>query len=232
MNRQLRSIYGSATKLRRKFFCCSKAIKNCLFRTFVSCLYGSTVWCMYRKSTFNRLRVGYNNAYRILFNLPRRTSMSTTLVRNNVPTFHQARRQESVTGGEGGGRNKFWEGGTRSWFMWIWEGHGGTRNLFQCGSNEQGLQFKNFYKFWLSSQNSSDFSRILRWRLPPPKKRSSSQKFYEILCESTKITKIWVVNTNLGVSDLDLQSNSPEPVNISAAQSSLRGAQFSFGGHK
>ena len=101
MNRQLRSIYGSATKLRRKFFCCSKAIKNCLFRTSVSCLYGSrpTVWCMYRKSTFNRLRVGYNNACRILFNLPRRTSMSTTLVRNNVPTFHQARRQESVTGG-------------------------------------------------------------------------------------------------------------------------------------
>ena len=64
---------------------------------------------MYRKSTFNRLRVGYNNAYRILFNLPRRTSMSTTLVQNNVPTFHQARRQESVTGG-GGGRNKFWGG--------------------------------------------------------------------------------------------------------------------------
>ena len=39
MNKQLRSIYGSATKLRRKFFCCFKAIKNCLFRTFVSCLY-------------------------------------------------------------------------------------------------------------------------------------------------------------------------------------------------
>ena len=61
MNRQLGSIYGSANKLRRKFFCCSKAVKNCLFCTFVSSLYGSTVWCMYRKSTLNRLRVGYNN---------------------------------------------------------------------------------------------------------------------------------------------------------------------------
>ena len=43
----------------------------------------------------------------------------------------------------------------------------GTRNLFQCGSNEQGedqkkkgLQFKNFHKFWLSSQNFCDFPRI------------------------------------------------------------------------
>ena len=96
MNRQLRSIYGSANKLSRKFFCCSKAVKNCLFRTFVSCLYGSTVWCMYRKSTLNRSRVGYNNAYRILFNLPRRTSMSTTLVQNNVPTFHALIRKHTA----------------------------------------------------------------------------------------------------------------------------------------
>ena len=98
MNRQLRSIYGSANKLRRKSFCCSKAVKNCLFRTFVLCFYGSTLWCrpMYRKSTFNRLRVGYNNAYRILFNLPRRTSMSTTLVQNNVPASHALMRKHTA----------------------------------------------------------------------------------------------------------------------------------------
>ena len=28
-NRQLRSIYGTNNKLRRKFACCSKAVKNC-----------------------------------------------------------------------------------------------------------------------------------------------------------------------------------------------------------
>ena len=106
--------------------------------------------------------------------------------------------------------------------------------LFQCGSNEQGedqkknLQFKNFHKFWSSSQNSCDFSRILRCRTK--KKRSSSQKFYEIRCESTKITKIRAVNTNLGVLGLDLHFNSSEPVNFFGAQSSLGGAQFLFGG--
>ena len=97
MNRQLRSIYGSADKLRKKFFCCPKAVKNCLFRTFVPCLYRSTVWCMYRKSTYNCLRVGCNNAYRILFNLPRRTSMFTTLVQNNVPIFHALMRKHTAS---------------------------------------------------------------------------------------------------------------------------------------
>ena len=62
------------------------------------------------------------------------------------------------------------------------------------------------------------------------KKRASSQKFYEIRCESTKIAKIRTVNTNLGVSGIDLHSNSPEPVNSFGAQSWLGGAQFSFGG--
>ena len=43
-------------------------------------------------------------------------------------------------------------------------------------------------------------------------KRSSSKNFNEIRCESKKITKIRAVNTNVGVSGLDLHSNSPEPV--------------------
>ena len=109
----------------------------------------------------------------------------------------------------------------------------GHEKLIQCGSNEQGedqkkgLQFKNFHKFWLSSQNSCNFSRI-----QDQKKRSSSQKFHEIRCECTKITKIRAVNINLRVSSLDLHSNSPEPITFFGAQFSLGGAQFSFGGAK
>ena len=58
-------------------------------------------------------------------------------------------------------------------------------------------------------------------------KRSSSKKFNEIRCESKKITKIRAVNTNVGVSGLDLHSNSPEPVNFFGVQSSsgLRNVQ-------
>ena len=50
------------------------------------------------------------------------------------------------------------------------------------------------------------------------KKRSSSPKCHDIRCQSTKITKIPLANTNLG---LDLHSSSPEPVNFFGSQSSL-----------
>ena len=45
-----------------------------------------------------------------------------------------------------------------------------------------------------------------------------------------KLRKILAVNTNLGVLGLDFHFSSPEPVNFFWAQSSLGGAQFSFGG--
>ena len=107
------------------------------------------------------------------------------------------------------------------------------RNLFQCGLNKQGedqkkgLQFNNFHKLWLSSQNSCDFSQILKQK----KKGLRPKSFFEIRCESTKITKIRAVNTNLGVLSLGLHSNSPDPVN-SRGTVLVWGAQFSFGGHK
>ena len=59
------------------------------------------------------------------------------------------------------------------------------------------------------------------------KKRSSSQTCHEIQCQFTKITKIPVANTNLG---LNLHSSSPKPVNFFGAQSLLGGAQFPFEG--
>ena len=56
------------------------------------------------------------------------------------------------------------------------------------------------------------------------------KEFYEIRCESTKLTKKQLllansraVNSNLGVLGLDLHSSSPEPVSIFGAQSSLGG---------
>ena len=85
MYRQLRYVYGTANRLRSKFSDCSKNVKNYLFRTFMYSFYGSSIWSSYRQSTFHRLRVSYNNAYRILFNLRRRVSISSTLVQNNIP---------------------------------------------------------------------------------------------------------------------------------------------------
>ena len=58
-------------------------------------------------------------------------------------------------------------------------------------------------------------------------KRSSFQKRHEIRCQSTKITKLPVPNTNSG---LDLHSSSSESVNFFGAHSSLGGHNFRFGG--
>ena len=116
--------------------------------------------------------------------------------------------------------------------MWIREGNLGTRNLFQCGSNEQGedqkkgLQIKKFHKFWLWSQNSCNFSRILKWR--PKKKGLRLKSFMKSDVSPQKLQKIRAVNTNLGVLGLDLNSNSPKPVNFFGAQSSLGGGGHNF----
>ena len=109
--------------------------------------------------------------------------------------------------------------------MWIWGGHEVYSSVDQTKkmkTKKKGLQYKCFHKFWLSSQNSFDFPRILKWR--PKKTKVSSQKFYEIRCESTKTAKKQfslansrTVNTNLGALGLALHSSSP-------------GAQFLFGG--
>ena len=56
----------------------------------------------------------------------------------NATTSAQARRQDSVTGGAeiNFGRAR------EVYFVWIREGHWGTRNLSQSGSNKQGEEQK------------------------------------------------------------------------------------------
>ena len=151
----------------------------------------------------------------------------------------QARRQDSVTGG-GGCRNKFW-GGTSSlfcvnsrgarghekfipvWIKWTrWEAN--IQRDFPAGNRwsqkkkkEKRPSLKLQGIFRPKSQIQAVFPAENRWS--KKKKRFSSQKRQDIRCQSTK-------NTNLG---LDLHSSSPDPVNFFGAQSSLGGAQFSFG---
>ena len=117
--------------------------------------------------------------------------------------------------------------------MWIREGHEDTRNLLQCGSKEPGEDQKKVFssKIFTNAGYRLKILAIFHEFLSEyQKKRSSFQKFYEIRLGSTKITKIRTVNTNLGVSGLDLHSNSLEPVHFFGAQSSLGGVEFSFGG--
>ena len=85
------------------------------------------------------------------------------------------------------------------------------------GFSDRNREFKRFFR-----PKTGDLQKKKKKK----KKRSSSQICHEIRCQTKKITKILVANTNLG---LDLHCSSPEPVNFFGAQSSFGGAQFSFG---
>ena len=143
------------------------------------------------------------------------------------------RRQDSVTGG-GGGRNKFW--GAQKLYLCKFKRGTGAREIYASVD-----QTKKIFSSKISTNSCyrlNDFSRIPKCRPKKKKKRSSSQKLYEIRRESTTVTKIRAVNTNSGVLGLDLHSNSSEPLNSSGHSPRLGGtifvwgAQFSFGGHK
>ena len=83
--------------------------------------------------------------------------------------------------------------------MWIWEGHGGTRNLFQCGSNEQGedkkkgLLFKKFHKWkkffsWKISTNCGCRLKVRaifhEFLSEDQRKKSSVRKFHKFWLSS------------------------------------------------
>ena len=157
----------------------------------------------------------------------------------------QARRHDRVTGGA-----EINFGGAREVYLCEFERGTGAREIYPSlhESNEQGesQKFKGIFRpktgdlqkkkkknvfteiqrdFAAEIRNSNSFSGR-KQVISKKRKRSSSQKCHEIRCQSTKITKIPLANTILG---LDLHSSSPEPVNFFGAQSSVGGAQFSFG---
>ena len=62
-------------------------MKIVLFWAYCTPLYAVHLWNKFNKSTFRRIKVAYDDAYRILFNLPRYASARTHQVENNVVTF-------------------------------------------------------------------------------------------------------------------------------------------------
>ena len=102
---------------------------------------------------------------------------------------------------------------------WLGGGGGGHKEIL--GGHENFIYVNS--RVWIKRK---------RWR---PKKRSSVQKFSQILVFIPKIvwfsTNSEAISTILRVSGLDLHSGSPEPINFFGAQFSLGGHNFRLGGH-
>ena len=77
------SIYYIANMLRTTFSKCSVNVKFC--SSILT--YGINLWCRYPASSIHRL-VAFNNAYRILFNLPSKIRIDETMVNNGISTFY------------------------------------------------------------------------------------------------------------------------------------------------
>ena len=79
----------------------------------------------------------------------------------------------------------------------------GAQEIYPCLDQMNKVKTKDSKGF---SGRNREFKRFLWPKTGDLKKRFLSQKCHEIQCQSTKITKIPVANTNLG---LKLHSSSP-----------------------
>ena len=74
--RQMKTVYAKSNTLLRTFSHCSTDVKVTLFQSYCTALYCPFLWSDYKKSTFRKIRVAFNNAYRKIFGLPKRSSAS------------------------------------------------------------------------------------------------------------------------------------------------------------
>ena len=87
IHRQLCKLYAQANMLIRKFSMCTVDVKCSLFRTYVTPLYTAQLWTNYTKGSMRRLKVAYNDALRLLLQVPRWHNASELFVTNGLPTL-------------------------------------------------------------------------------------------------------------------------------------------------
>ena len=84
MMRQRRYLYAQGNVLSRSFHMCSINVKNTLFRTFCTPMHTCHLWWNYTAQSFHKLKVAFNNAFRMMHNLPRYCSASEMFTVNRV----------------------------------------------------------------------------------------------------------------------------------------------------
>ena len=87
MLRQKRSLYAKSNRLLRTFRHCSIDVKVTLFQSYCTALYCPFLWTYYKKSTFTKIRVAFNNDYRKIVGLPKRSSAITMYANYNICSF-------------------------------------------------------------------------------------------------------------------------------------------------
>ena len=87
MLRQMRLLYAKCHELIRTFSHCSSDVNVSRFQSYRTALYCTFLWNDYKKSTFSKIRVAFNNAYRQIFSLPKRSNANVMYATHNTCNF-------------------------------------------------------------------------------------------------------------------------------------------------
>ena len=93
MLRQMRLLNAKSNTLLRTFSHCSSDVKVTLFQSYCTALYCPFLSNDYKKSTFSKIRVAFNNAYRNIFGLPKRSTASAMYATHNICNFETMLRK-------------------------------------------------------------------------------------------------------------------------------------------
>ena len=85
--RQCRMLYAQCNLLKYRFHMCTTPVKILLFKTFCYSMYTPSLWWNFRQCAYRKVKVAYNDAFRLLLGVPRYHSASQLFVANYVYTF-------------------------------------------------------------------------------------------------------------------------------------------------
>ncbi|KAJ8708213.1 hypothetical protein PYW07_010338 [Mythimna separata] len=97
IERERRALSVRCNMLARRFARCTEQVKVTLFKAFCQSFYTCSLWTKYTQRAYSALRVQYNNAFRILFRLPRHCSASAMFAAKSVDGFHAILRKRCAS---------------------------------------------------------------------------------------------------------------------------------------
>jgi hypothetical protein len=97
IERERRALSVRCNMLARRFAGCSDQVKLTLFKTYCQSFYTCSLWVKYTQRVYGALRVQYNDAFRVLFGLPRHCSASLMLAESQVDGFHAIIRKRCAS---------------------------------------------------------------------------------------------------------------------------------------
>jgi hypothetical protein len=97
IERERRALCVRCNMLARRFARCSNEVKLTLFKAFCQTFYTCNLWSSFTQRAYNALRVQYNNAFRVLFGLPRYCSASTMFAEARTDSFEAIIRKRCAS---------------------------------------------------------------------------------------------------------------------------------------